>query len=81
MIFYIKLSAYLDSIYLLVFPHAALGTVGYIRVTILRAYFKVSCQALCCLVAPWQRGCSSLEQGQAGGYSEGRGFCPPICPQ
>lgn len=60
MTFYIKLSAYLDNIYLLGFPHAALGTVGYIRVNILRAYFKVSCQNLVLFSSPWQRGCSSL---------------------
>lgn len=56
MTFYIKLSAYLGSIYLLGFPHAALGTVGYIRVNILRAYFKVSRQNVVLFRGPLAEG-------------------------
>lgn len=39
MTFYIKLSAYLDSIYLLGFPRPALGIVGYIRVNTFKGLF------------------------------------------
>lgn len=82
MAFYIKLSAYLDSIYLLGFPHAALGTVGYIRANILRAYFKVSCQNLVLFSSPVAEGLLLSERkDRLEVTQEGRGFCPPICPQ
>lgn len=80
MTFYIKLSAYLDSIYLLGFPHAALGTVGYIRVNILRVYFKVSCQNLVLFSGPLAEGLLLSERkDRLEVTQEGRGFCPPIC--
>lgn len=82
MTFYIKPSAYLDNIYLLGFPHAALGTVGYIRVNILRAYFKVSCQNLVLFSSPLAEGLLLSERKDGLEVTrEGRGFCPPISPQ